>query len=288
MSHVHDLLAPYCENALPEAEAREVKAHLETCAGCRAAHSDVERGLLWARALEPASLPEEAAARVRGALRAAPTGPSFLPWLGVAAAVVALLGIHRLQLRPVVATGPSPRAAFGGLSFEPDPGEPTRFEETAFDLHQAHVDRHLDLDLRSSSVPEVREWAEDRVGLGVNLAVNRSPDDERRYVVEGVRKVAMAGGATALAVAYAVDGRPATLLTARAADVTDRTPEWGAGGKRVRFRDTGRGKLLAWTNGGQAYALVSNLADYGQEGCLICHTTEVRRQAIRALGHATP
>src|SRR5262249_53069225 len=146
------------------------------------------------------------------------------------------------------------------------------------ELHDAHEQGRLALDLRSSSVPEVRRWS-DEAGLGVSLAVDRPAEDAGRYQVEGARKVRV-GDVAGLAVAYRVDGHPVTLLTAKASDVSDRTPEWNPGGKRVRFRVAGRRKLLAWTNSGQTYALVSDFGGYGQHSCLLCHTTAARREAI--------
>ena len=284
-SHIEDLLARHCEGLLPEPEARMVEAHLEACAACRAAEAEVRRGLGWTRALESVTLPEEDEARIRRGLEAAPGVGAPARWFRIAgaAALVVLLLTIRFPARAPEVKPQAPRPGPGGLFLQPEPGEPTRFEQTALDLHDAHAENRLALDLRSSSVPEVRRWAEDSVGLGVSIAVDRPPEDGKGYVVEGARKVEI-GGVTALAVAYRVSGRPVTLLTANASDVPDRTPGWGSGGKRVRFRTLGRHKLLAWTNSGQTYALVSDLPGYGQQSCLLCHTTAARREAIRALG----
>ena len=270
MAHVEDVLARYCEDVLPEAEARAVEAHLQECAACRVAEAEVRRGIAWAGAMEPVALPEPDAVRIRRQL--VEGRPRSVPWRWAAAAAAVV----------VLAVGLA-HGIRGPLTVEPAGGPPTRFEQAALDLHDRHAAGRLALDLRSSSVPEVRRWAEEHAGVSVNLAIARPAEDGDRFALEGAARV-QAAGATALAVAYRVDGQPVTLLTANETDVPERAPEWALGGKRVRFRSIGTHKLLAWTNSGQTYALVSEPPGYGQQSCLLCHTTGARRDAIRALG----
>jgi anti-sigma factor RsiW len=283
--HVVDELSRYCEGALPEEDARRTEEHLATCPECRQAEMEVRQGLRLAASLPRVELPEDVSARIRQALDRAPLAPRAPRRLWSAAAAAALLVAAALATRfhgRGRETSAAPSAQKGGLSLQLEPGLPTAFEQAAFDLHADHADGRLALDVRTSSVPEVRRWSEETVGLGVSLAVERPPEDAGHFVLEGARAVRV-GEAKAVAVAYRVDGRPVTLLTTRAEDAPGRSPEWNAAGKRVRFRESGGRKLLTWTNSGQAYALVSDLPAYGQRSCLLCHTTPARREAIRGL-----
>jgi anti-sigma factor RsiW len=285
MTHVDELLARYCEGDLSAADSREVARHLGECAACRAAESEVRRGVELARALSFEPLPKDVVLRIERALESAPSARRVSPWLAaagvLATAAVLLVTLRHPAPRPVHAP-PAAQPGLGGLLLEPDVGPPTRFEQAALDLHDANAGDRLSLDLRSSSVSAVKGFAE-QAGLGVSLAADRPADDGDRYIPRGVARVHV-GDVAALVVAYRVDGRPVTLLTARTSDVTDHTPEWSPGGKRVRFRAVGDRRLLAWTNAGQTYALVSEFPGYGQHSCLLCHTTRARREAIEALG----
>jgi anti-sigma factor RsiW len=285
--HVVDDLSRHCEGEMPEAEARRIEDHLAACAECRQAEAEVRRGLRLAASLPRVELPEAVAARIWQALEQAPLArrPARRLWpaAAAAAALVAAVLATRFDGRGrETSTEPSPSPETGGLVLHLEPGPPTAFEQAAFDLHSAHADGRMPLDVRTSSVREVRRWSEHTVGLGVSLAVERPPEDAGHFVLEGARVVRV-GEAKALAVAYRVDGRPVTLLTTRAEDAPGRSPEWTAAGKRVRSRETGGRKLLTWTNSDQTYALVSDLPGYGQRSCLLCHTTPARREAIRAL-----
>ncbi len=115
-----DLVAVLALGALPEAEAREVIAHLRTCDECRALYAELRPAAdLIGYASDPAATDEIASkrmkARVMGAARAdaaviagdearpAAKGSraSFLPWYAAVAAVViaALIGADDLSFR---------------------------------------------------------------------------------------------------------------------------------------------------------------------------------------------
>jgi len=79
---------------------------------------------------------------------------------------------------------------------------------------------------------------------------------------------------------YRIDGRPVTLVLARAGDVIDAPPSsWWS--KRVtRRRDAHGVNTLRWTVGGGTYVLVSELEGQGQQACFICHTDPKFQSAI--------
>jgi anti-sigma factor ChrR (cupin superfamily) len=282
--HVEPLLPRYAEGDLAPEEAQSVARHLDRCRRCREAEREVRAGLRLAARLEPAALPPERASAIRAALLAgapaasatgAPAAAGRLPsrrWLAAAAAVVLVAGLGAwLRARPA------------HLRVVTSDASASRLEAAALALHERHRSDQLELDLRTRSVVEARRWSQAHVALDASLASQRPEEDGDRYELEGVRAVDL-GGTTALAVAYRVDGRPVTLLTARAGDLPDHGPIWGFGGKTVRYRAVRAGhKLLSWTNAGQAYTLVSDLPGYGQQACFVCHTNAARRQVITSM-----
>lgn len=282
--HVDDRLAPFCEGALPEPEARSIAAHLAGCEPCEQRRREVEEGLALAFALPAARLPEDRAALIRRML-VEPGGPAHAEvaltrhhsparWLKAAAAVLLVsgaVGVAYLKRSPVLRV----EAARQSL---------TTFEETAVALQRQATQGTLALDLPSGSVPEVRDWVEERTGLSTSLALQGSAD-AGRFELLGAREVTV-GGARAVAVAYRIDARPVVLLTARAEEVPDRPRSWNLVGKTVRHRIVSASgvRLLSWTNSGQVYALVSVLPGPGLESCFVCHTDPRRRALIRNVG----
>jgi hypothetical protein len=151
-------------------------------------------------------------------------------------------------------------------------------------LHAGLASGAARLQIETDSVPQVRRWLRERTGLSASLAASRPAAERERYLLRGAAAVP-ADGFTAAAISYSVDSHPVTLLTARAKEVPA-SPPWGLFGKKVRYRlDPRTGtKVLTWTNSGQAYALVSDLPQLGQQACLVCHTDPARRQVIQTLG----
>lgn len=276
--HVQELLAAYLDGELPAAERREVERHLPGCRRCREALQRVRRGAELARELEIESLPAEAEARIRSAIREAtraeearegPTGfrRRTVRWAAAAAAAAALLVLLAWWAAP-------------GVEVERAQGPPTRLEEVAL-AARAELLEGAPLDLVTDSPEEARRWLEAR-GLSAALAVERSRAERREIALAGAWEVSRPG-LRAAAVSYRVDGHPVLLIAAREETVPD-APRWGVFGKRVLYRRDGGAKLLTWTNSGKAYTLVSDLPELGQRACLICHTDAARRRLVRRLG----
>jgi hypothetical protein len=271
--HVDAELARALEGELAPEEARRIEAHLVRCERCRLERERIACGLSLARALAPATLPEDRADLIRHALRTAlpEPRPRRLRWL-VPAVAVLVLGLS---------------VAFWRLSRAPrldaaEPGEPpSSLEQLALSLHERGLAASPDT-LLTDSPAEARSWALARTRLSVNLAVARPAEDEGHFELRGAQAVDYRG-ATALGVWYSVDGERATLATARARDVPDHVAAWTLAAKSVRRRAVGGSTLLSWTSSGQSYVLVSDLPAHGLRACLICHTQPARRRVIDRL-----
>lgn len=283
--HVDRELPAYCEGALSEIESERVRKHLEQCGRCRRRAEETAAGVSLAGLLSPVSLPSDRAEAIRrslvegsGARGEAGREPAFsLAWrlAALAATVAATLGVIWYW-----------RARGPDVQVEEASAPAAEFEELARALHSGLVSGNARLQIETDSVPQVRSWLRERTGLSASLAANRPAAERERYLLRGAAAVP-ANGFTAAAISYSVDSRPVTLLTARAKEVPA-SPHWGLFGKKVRYRlDPRTGtKVLTWTNSGQAYALVSDLPQLGQQACLVCHTDSARRRAIETLGNA--
>jgi hypothetical protein len=124
MNHVLDRIPSWIGGDLDPDASREVQAHLETCASCRAAASDLREALdLVGADFEPGEADLEALhAAVMDQVRHAPPRapfPRFLPLLGMAAAT--LLAVGLLRRHP---PSPLPQAAVPVAALPPLPPPP--------------------------------------------------------------------------------------------------------------------------------------------------------------------
>ena len=278
--HVIDRLAARLDGRMAAEERRRVDTHLDECAGCFAAWTQVQAAAAVLAEPQPASLGRAERERLRAAIvQAAQAGPplktaprvprAWMPW--AAAAALVLVGALALKER-------APR-----LEVLPSDDAPTALEETALAVHRGPV-AEGSTTYATSSPLEARRWIKAQTGLDMSLALTRPPDEVGRYRIEWARAVT-SGGARAAALRYRVDGLPVTLVATRARDARDGAPAWGLLGKSVHHRRSADGlKVLSWTNSGQAYVLVSDLPAMGQQSCLVCHADGRRRRAIQALG----
>jgi hypothetical protein len=98
-------LGEYVDRGLDPQDEREVRDHVASCAACRGVVQDLERLRATARGLGPLAPPDHLWMQIAGRIRledarpAAETGtrprPSFVPWLGLAAALVLItIGVY--------------------------------------------------------------------------------------------------------------------------------------------------------------------------------------------------
>jgi hypothetical protein len=229
----------------------------------------LERAL--ARTLGPAALPLDRAEEIRARLLHAAVRPRRRRSWQLPCAALLVLG----------AAAALWHAAPPRLETAAQAEAPSGFEQTALDLH-LHAPRVATAALVTASAEQARAWGRERTGVDVSLATARPPEDDGRFTVQRAEALRYRE-ASALAIRYAVDGRPVTLLAARAGDVAGEVPEWNVHGKRVRSRMLRGHRVLSWANAGQAYALVSDLPGSGVRACLVCHARPARRAVIERM-----
>lgn len=218
--------------------------------------------------LAPVRAPESAWARVAAAIeqgdvvRNRDAGSNWVPWRRLAACLLLALG----------------GGAFWYLQNQP-PVIPAL--ETA--ALQAHADLSLhpeQLDLRTSDAARLRKWIAESSPLTAAVATARPQPDPDALELVGARWVVIQGKRMA-AVAYRLGAFPATLLIARAQDLSSahrkRLAPQHLAARRVQ---AGALELYSWQAGGQVYTLVSSLPEQSQRACMLCHAEPQHRQMI--------
>ena len=137
-------LSDYVDRALDLRDERALHDHLATCAACRGIVQDLERLRTGARSLGPLAPPDHLWMQIAGRIRlddarpvagdgGARTRPSFVPWLGLAAALVLItIGVYAVT---TLSTGVAPPAATEIV--ESNPPRPDPVETAVAELQKA-------------------------------------------------------------------------------------------------------------------------------------------------------
>jgi len=212
------------------------------------------------------SLPDFTPQRVS----APPSPRRFMRWLvpALGLTVIAIL----VNTRP-----PSAPTPFSGLGFA----------NFAVDVHMQHARGKLALDVLSDSQQTLNEWLKAKSPFDVALPASPSeapstprgsnskamsaPDEERPYRLQGARMV-LAGGKTAVYIAYQMQSGPVSLM------VAPDSVAIASGGIEVNFKKVTfhylmvEGyKVVTWSVHGNTYALVSQEGNSTQRSCMVCH-----------------
>jgi predicted anti-sigma-YlaC factor YlaD len=267
--HVLNDLAAYAEGQLDPHKADRVKTHVAECEECRGALDAVQRAHRMLEALPTVAMPPAEVEKLTAALRRAGERPRHVRPGLVAAAAAVVIAIALAGYFALAGIGPD-------LIAEPGPAGLTPL---ASDLHKRLEAGDLAFAFESSDPARVRAWLSSQSAPETSLA---APVDRAGWPPIRPRGAAVVGtrGAAVSVVAYEVDGRPVTLVTAREHDVPD-APEGAWLAKRVYVSRDARGRpSLTWTTGGQTYAIVSSLPGVGQTACLVCHDDQKFRERL--------
>lgn len=277
-------LLEYLDGSLEEARAKRLEMRLQASEELRAEFDKIAFGHDLMKGLKPSPMPAERASRLRSRLldplalpavetqdaSATDTGSFPSAWMAVAALlVVAVATGLLLQLRQ-----PSVRLRLAQDS-------PGMLERAALTLHTGKYTSEPVVNLASSSLSDTQQWVRRTAGLQIQTDIPPTPMNCCRDVNLRQACKTSVEGCTTAALRYEVDGHPVTLVMAEARRVPD-APEPSLWHKEVVFRpaDADGLKTLSWTEGGQTYTLVSDLPEYGQKACLLCHLEEETRRRI--------
>ena len=276
--HVFNLLAAYVEDQLDTASRERVERHLAQCQRCRRSLETIRAGVQVARALSPKPMPDAVVRSIEVALAGTPT---FVPrtharvWTAgrVAAVAVAVAAIGVTAVwhvnRPWIRLAPALV-------------EPNSYEADGRLLHQQLQSGDASLRFESNDDGRLWAWLASQGAPVTEMRVVRPDVDRARFEPRGAT-VATIGGARASVLSYRIGGRPVTLTLAHQRDVAS-APDAGWWSKQVFHRaGPGAASTLTWTVGGGTYVLVSEVGDYGQDACRICHTSPRFAERLKQL-----
>jgi anti-sigma factor RsiW len=149
---------------------------------------------------------------------------------------------------------------------------PSDFALMAAETHLRHSRGQLPLEIVSEAPQVISDWFSNKVKFGVKLPnYQESSGQEKLYALEGARLVGYKDDYAAY-VAYQMKTRPISLV------ITSDHIARASGGEEIKAKglvfhyDTIHGlKVITWSDRGLTYALVSDLAERGQQSCTVCH-----------------
>jgi anti-sigma factor RsiW len=149
---------------------------------------------------------------------------------------------------------------------------PSSFALMAADTHRRYLDKQLPLEIESTSPERISTWFTGKVPFSVKLPEYQEESGQvKLYKLEGARLVGYKDDYAAY-VAYRMGQRPISLV------VTSNSVAQPSGGEEIasqgltfHFDSIYGYKVITWTDRGLTYALVSDLAERGQQSCGVCH-----------------
>jgi anti-sigma factor (TIGR02949 family) len=273
----------YLDDELQGDERSKVQAHLQNCEACRFSF-DREREFL--NAVRKAGQSHEASPELRtrvneilsdskpvNSLRRPRRASSpSLTWGFAAAAAFLVLVLPLIIWR------------LGRVGEKTTLGQPSSFALMAADTHLRHMRGQLPLEIESVTPQHISEWFANKVNFSVQLPnYQESSGQEILYSLEGARLVGYKDDYAAY-VAYRMKTRPISLvITSDAVAHPSGGEEITARGLRFHYNAIQGLKVITWSDRGLTYALVSDLAERGQESCIVCHQGTKDRDLIAPL-----
>jgi anti-sigma factor RsiW len=256
-------LQKYLDNELAPPEMLECERHLIECGECRRVYEDVRAVVDAVRGVQP--LYEVPASSRRRAQ-----------------AVVARHERSRIRISGAVAAAFTLVSSVGFLLVSPSAaGEFCAF---AVDSHLRYTRRAMPLDVASSDPRFVSSWLGSRLPFPLELPNYPSETPEgKRYHLVGARLLQYRNADVALLV-YEMDRKPISLLmTSDPVAAPSGGTMYRSGSLAFHFSDHKGLKVIAWTDRGTHYSLVSELGARGAESCMICHGSAAERRVIEQL-----
>jgi anti-sigma factor RsiW len=230
-----------------------VSAHLATCPGCAAAEAELCN---YRTAVARVHRPEPAPLSLVRSLQRLARQRRTAPWQGAVAATGVAFGVAALAALAVAAW-------LGGA----EPTTPLLAEMTTRQ-HEAVASARVPLEIVTTDPARLVAWFAARLPFEVALPRLDSPE----LHLMGGRLTEVAGGLAA----HVLYRRGSALVSLGVAPAAAGGPPPGAeteAFRSLRFHMSRLGghNVIAWTDGGLAYALVSDLPAQGRGSCVVCH-----------------
>lgn len=290
---IRSRMAFYLDDELHNGERTDFEAHLSGCPACHSLCEQERRELESIRALQPLySAPPELRTRMAALLNETPEpyrAPSALrdrlqqmlwprpqfsffqrPTRALAFAVLLIsLGVVGLSLA---------RRQQQALPI------PSEFALMAVDTHTRRLRNQLPLEIVSDSPAAISGWFAGKVSFSLKLPnYQEDSGQDKVYRLEGARLVGFKNDYAAL-VAYQMGRHPITLVvTSNAVALPAGGEEITSKGLRFHYDALNGLKVITWADRGLTYALISDLAERGQQSCIVCHEGTKDRDFIEGL-----
>jgi anti-sigma factor RsiW len=251
----------YLDNELAPPEHLELEIHLLDCCRCRTAFEGLRAVVDVVRGSQPLyDVPEGSRQRARRLVARHEAQSYRFAAAATAAAVAIAIATFALSLSSGLATAFSAYAAAS---------------------HLRYANGAMPLDVESSDPETISGWLRARTPLHLRL-----PDSDsalvtpKRYRLKGARLLQYRNRDVAF-LAYEMDRKPVSLLmTSDPVAVPSSGTVYRSGALTFRFSDIEGLRLIAWTDRGIHYSLVSESGGRGAESCIICHGRSGERRLI--------
>jgi mycothiol system anti-sigma-R factor len=276
----------YLDKELSGQELYDFRAHLESCASCRAsveAEQALSHVLYRSRPLY--SAPDALRARVAAAVER----HAARSRVGFYERVLRVLGSGLADPTPRVARLRLLAASLAVVAMllvlVPNfvrHARAANYVETAVAMHRGYLDGSLPLELHSNSPEQVTAWFTGKVPFSFRLP--------RAQITSGIQPAYQLTGAilvkyrarSAALVTYQKQNQRISLLVASADSAVV------AGGEEVRsgeltfhYRTDEGFNVVTWNNHGLSYALVSSVSGSARASCLVCHQSMADSSSFR-------
>jgi anti-sigma factor RsiW len=250
----------YVDNELSAAEVLEFERHLLDCSECCARFQQLRAVVDVVRGAQPLyEVPEHSRQGARAAVARCEQPRRRLAAAAACAAMLAVLGLLWL---------------FGAAA---------EFTAFAADSHHRYASGMMPLDVASSDPEIVTRWLASRLPFHLQLPNYPEGGGEKRYHLVGARLLQYRNRNVAF-LAYEMDRKPISLLmTSDAVAAPSGGALYRSGALKFHFSERDSLNLIAWTDRGVHYSLVSALGARGAESCIICHGGAGERRVIDAL-----
>lgn len=254
----------YLDHELPAAEMLEFESHLMDCPACRGSYESVRAVVDVVRGAKPVyDVPEASLAAARSLVQ---RHARRRVWLQAAAAVLVGLGL----------------GATLWIGSRPESSD--RFSTFAAESHRRYAKGLIPLDVVSSRPEVVSHWLQARLPFAVHLPDYPLEAGQRKqYELVGARLLQYENEDVCY-LAYRLNGKPISLLMTAAPQADARGGDMYRSGRLTfHFSDSKGLGLIAWTDRGLHYSLVSELGAWRAESCVICHPKASDRRVIDEL-----